>query len=97
VQSDAGSADEYHKLCPYPIHLSSWEPRFPADSVHYCLLRRDFCCFPSSGVSKLPQAAFEIGEANEISKETAIAAAPAALDTRYRVLFDQDGRAGIPS
>ena len=54
--------------------------------------RLDSACVP-----KLPQAAFEIGEANEISKETAIAAAPAALDTRYRVLFDQDSCAGISS
>ena len=32
-----------------------------------------------------------------IPKETAIAAAHAALDTRYRVLFDQGSCAGIPS
>ena len=96
-QLNAGSADEHRKLRPYPIHLSSWNHRFPANPLHYCLLRRDFCCFSSSGVPKLPQAAFEIGEQNEIPKETAIAVAPAALDTRYRVLFDQGSCAGIPS
>ena len=79
------------------LYIPDWDSSFSADSFPDYFLFYDCARLDSACVPKLPQAAFEIGEANEISKETAIAAAPAALDTRYRVLFDQGSCAGISS
>ncbi len=64
-QFDAGSVNKHCKLCPYSIHISGWELRFPANPIHHSLLRCDGHGFASAGVSKLQQADSKIGTGNQ--------------------------------